>query len=86
MPPEYREVRTAPAAPRDGVVELDVIVDAASVEVFVNRGESTLSSLAYPAADSARLAVEAVGTAGAKAMLRQVSVTPLAVAAIDREG
>ena len=49
MPEVYRQVRTAPAAVRDGVVTLDIIVDASSVEVFVNDGEAVLSSVVFGA-------------------------------------
>ncbi|WP_345801325.1 glycoside hydrolase family 32 protein [Microbacterium sp. AZCO] len=43
MPDAYRAVRTAVVAPEDGRIHLDVIVDAASVEVFANGGAASLS-------------------------------------------
>ena len=81
MPPVYREVRTAPAVVRDGVVTLDVIVDAGSVEVFVNGGESVLSNVVFGAPDANGLSVESVGGATS---LRSVRLTPLAVAPVER--
>lgn len=83
MPDAYRAVRSAPAPLRDGVVTLDVIVDASSVEVFVNGGEATLSSLVFGAPGANGLSVESVdGTTE----LRSLRLTPLAVAPVDRHG
>lgn len=81
MPDTYRQVRTAPAALRDGVVTLDVIVDASSVEVFVNGGESVLSSLVFGAPGANGLAVESVGGA---TEIRALGLAPLAVAPVER--
>ena len=81
MPDAYREVRTAPAPLRDGVVTLDVIVDASSVEVFVNGGETTLSSLVFGAPGANGLAVESVG---GTTDLRSLRLAPLAVAPVER--
>lgn len=81
MPDAYRQVRTAPAALRDGVVSLDVIVDASSVEVFVNGGESALSSLVFGAPGANGLAVESVG---GTTDVRSLRLAPLAVAPVER--
>ena len=81
MPPVYREVRTAPAPSRDGVVRLDVIVDASSVEVFVNDGESVLSSLVFGAPGANGLSVESVG---GTTVIESLRLVPLAVAPVDR--
>jgi levanbiose-producing levanase len=81
MPDAYRAVRTAPAPLRDGVVALDVIVDASSVEVFVNGGESTLSSLVFGAPGANGLAVESVGGV---TELRSFRLASLAVAPVER--
>jgi levanase len=81
MPPVYREVRTAPAAERDGVVTLDLIVDTASVEVFVNGGESVLSNVVFAAPGANGLSVESVGGA---TELRSFRLAPLAVAPVER--
>jgi len=81
MPPVYREVRTAPAPTRDGVVTLDLIVDTASVELFVNGGESAISNVVFGAPGANGLSVESVGGA---TELRSVRLTPLAVAPVER--
>ncbi len=81
MPPAYREVRTAPAPARDGVVTLDVVVDASSVEVFVNGGEASLSSAVFGAPGANGLSVESVdGTTD----VRSLRLAPLAVAPVER--
>ncbi|RZS63684.1 levanbiose-producing levanase [Agromyces ramosus] len=81
MPDAYRTVRTASAPARDGVVTLDVIVDASSVEVFVNGGESVLSSVVFGAPGANGLAVESVG---GTTELRSLRLAPLAVAPVER--
>jgi levanase len=81
MPPVYREVRSAPASIRDGVVSLDVVVDAASVEVFVNGGEAVLSNVVFGAPGANGLSAESVGGV---TELRSLRLTPLAVAAVER--
>jgi len=81
MPEVYRQARTAPAPLRDGVVTLDVIVDASSVEVFVNGGESVLSSVVFGAPGANGLSVESVGGV---TELRSLRLAPLAVAPVDR--
>jgi len=81
MPEVYREVRTAPAPAHDGVVTLDVIVDAVSVEVFVNGGEAVLSNLAFGAPGANGLSVESLG---GDTELRSFRLTPLAIAPIER--
>ncbi|MDR6905720.1 levanbiose-producing levanase [Agromyces sp. 3263] len=83
MPDAYRAVRTTPAPLRDGVVTLDLVVDASSVEVFVNGGESTMSSLVFGAPGANGLSVESVdGTTE----VRSLRLTPLAVAPVARRG
>jgi levanbiose-producing levanase len=81
MPDVYRETRTAPAPVRDGVVTLDVVVDASSVEVFVNDGESALSSLVFGAPGANGLSVESVGGV---TDVRSLRLVPLAVAKVER--
>jgi levanbiose-producing levanase len=81
MPDVYRVVRTAPAPLRDGVVTLDVIVDASSVEVFVNGGESALSSAVFGAPGANGISVESVGGV---TDVRSARLAPLAVAPVDR--
>ena len=48
--PDYRATRRAVSPARDGKVELSIFVDYSSVEVFVNGGETTMTSLVFPAA------------------------------------
>lgn len=83
LPEAYRAVRTAPVALRDGAVELDLIVDTASVEVFANDGEAVLSSVVYGAPGANGLQLESVGGA---TEVREMRLTPLVVAPVDREG
>lgn len=59
MPEPYDDVRTAPIP--DGPVKLDIIVDTISVEVFVNDGSISLSSLAFGAPGAQDISAEAVG-------------------------
>lgn len=71
----YRAVRTAPATAVDGRVRLTVLVDASSVEVFVNGGERTLTSLVFPDPGAERIEVV---TAGGSLHLHTFTYTPLA--------
>lgn len=74
LPPEYDQVRTAPATTEDGAVEFDVLVDSASVEAFVNGGERSFSALSFGSPAPSPLIVEAVdGTV----RLSDASVVPL---------
>lgn len=81
MPAVYREVRTAPAPLRDGVVTLDLVVDVSSVEVFVNGGEHTLSSAVFGKPGANGLSIESVGGTTAVGSFR---LAPLAVAPVER--
>ena len=83
MPEVYREVRTAPAPLRDGVVTLDVVVDVSSVEVFVNGGERVLSSAVFGEPGANGLSVESIDGA---TQLRSFRLAPLAVAPVERAG
>jgi sucrose-6-phosphate hydrolase SacC (GH32 family) len=49
---KFAGVASAPLARPDGRVKLHVLVDACSVEVFVNDGEQALTSLVLPSKDS----------------------------------
>jgi sucrose-6-phosphate hydrolase SacC (GH32 family) len=72
--PGFAAVHRAPLAPRDGLVRLEVLVDAASVEVFGGAGEVTISDQVFPAPESRAVAVFAErGTAH----LRRLTVTPV---------
>lgn len=50
LSPDYRAMRHAASPPRNGTVELTIFVDYSSVEVFINGGEKTLTSLVFPTA------------------------------------
>ena len=77
LAPDYGTVRRAESAPRDGKVQLTIYVDYSSVEVFVNDGEKTLTSLAFPAgAPKGLKALTKDGTL----TLKSFSYTPMAAA------
>ena len=48
--PDYRASRRTASPPREGKVELTIFVDYSSVEVFINGGEKTMTSLVFPTA------------------------------------
>jgi levanase len=84
--PLFTERRSAQSPPRDGSrrgggtsgtgsVDLTIFVDYSSVEVFVNGGEQTLTSVVLP--KSGQPAVSAA-TAGGKLTLKSFKYTPLA--------
>ena len=77
LAPDYGMVRRAESAPREGRVQLTIYVDYSSVEVFVNGGERTLSSLVFPAgAPKGLKALTKDGTL----TLKSFSYTPMAAA------
>ena len=56
-------MRRAASPARNGKVELTIFVDYCSVEVFINGGEKTLTSLVFPTAGTPGIkAVTAGGT------------------------
>ncbi len=73
--PDYRALRRAVSPPRDGKVELSIFVDHSSVEVFVNGGEKTLTSLVFPTAGKPSLKTV---TAGGALTLKSFSYRRLA--------
>jgi levanbiose-producing levanase len=81
--PVFTDRRTASSPPRGGpeqgpeTVELTVFVDYSSVEVFVNGGEQTFTSLVFPR--DGRHTVSAA-TAGGSMALKSFRYTPLATA------
>lgn len=81
--PVFTDRRTAQSPPRGsnapgrGSVELTVFVDYSSVEVFVNGGEQTLTSLAFPR--EGQHTVNAA-TTGGNVTLKSFKYTPLATA------
>ncbi|SLK09881.1 glycoside hydrolase family 32 protein [Arthrobacter sp. P2b] len=72
---EYRQARAVEAKSGGGTVNLTVYVDRSSLEVFVDGGRQTLTSLVFPPAGKkeARLAAE-----GGPVSLKSAAVTPLA--------
>jgi levanbiose-producing levanase len=52
---EYWASRHVVSPPRDGKVELTIFVDYCSVEVFINRGEKTMTSLVFPSGGPASI-------------------------------
>jgi levanase len=81
MPEAYREVRTAAVATRDGRVELDIVVDVASVEVFAGRGEAALTMATYGSPGERGLSVEAPRGA---VEIHGATIAPLRVAPVER--
>lgn len=73
--PEYNEVRTAFSPPVNGAVELSIFVDYSSVEVFVNDGHQTLTSLAFLPGGTDTIRAE---TAGGTLTLVSSRYSPLA--------
>ncbi len=73
--PVYRDVRAVEGPSTGDTVRLTVYVDRSSVEVFVDGGRQTLTSLVFPpeGAKEARLAAE-----GGQVSLKGGTVTPLA--------
>lgn len=75
LAPEYGAVRRAESPPHDGQVQLTILVDYCSVEVFVNGGEKTLTSLVFPA--GAPKGIKAL-TKDKTLTLKSFSYTPMA--------
>ena len=73
--PGYRASRRTVSPPREGKVELTIFVDYCSVEVFINGGEKTMTSLVFPTAGAP--SVKAV-TAGGSLTLKSFSYRRLA--------
>ena len=81
MPDAYRQVRTAPLEPTDGRIELDIVVDAASIEVFAGGGEAALTMATFGTAGERGLQLE--GARG-EVVVSGASLTPLRVAPVAR--
>lgn len=82
MPDAYREVRTASAEPTDGRIELDIVVDAASVEVFAGDGEAALTMATFGTSGERGLRLEG---ARSDVALTDASLTPLRVTPVARQ-
>jgi levanbiose-producing levanase len=81
MPDAYRQVRTAPVEPTDGRIELEIVVDAASIEVFAGGGEAALTMATFGTAGERGLQLE--GARG-EVFVSGASLTPLRVAPVAR--
>ncbi|WP_427170765.1 glycoside hydrolase family 32 protein [Arthrobacter sp. 92] len=71
----YRASRSTASPARDGKVELTIFVDYCSVEVFINGGEKTMTSLVFPIGGTP--SIKAV-TAGGALTLKSFSYRRLA--------
>ncbi|WP_425863380.1 GH32 C-terminal domain-containing protein [Arthrobacter sp. TWP1-1] len=81
MPEAYRQIRSEKVPLRDGELSLDVVVDTASVEIFAQDGEASLSSVSVLLPGQHQLSVESLG---GDTQLRSATLNPLAVAAPTR--
>lgn len=67
--PDYRASRRTVSPPREGKVDLTIFVDYSSVEVFINGGEKTMTSLVFPTAGAPTIkAVTAEGSLTLKSL------------------
>jgi sucrose-6-phosphate hydrolase SacC (GH32 family) len=65
---------SAPLEARDGRIELRILVDRLSIETFGNRGEVSITNIAYQAQTSPHLAIESIG---GKALIPMLKVHKL---------
>jgi levanbiose-producing levanase len=72
--PLFPQRRTAAAPARNGKVDLTVFVDHSSIEVFVNGGEQTLTSLVFPRSEEQEIKLV---TGGGNLTLKSLTHTPL---------
>ena len=65
--------------PQDNSVRLEIVVDRNSIEVFAENGETVLTNLIYPSADSQGIAFYATPTppGSGPALVRSVEFVPL---------
>ncbi|MEV4687312.1 glycoside hydrolase family 32 protein [Microbacterium sp. LWH3-1.2] len=82
MPEAYREVRTAAVDPVDGRIELDIVVDAASIEVFAGGGRAALTMATFGTTGERGLQLEG---AREEVAVADASLTPLRVAPVERQ-
>ncbi|MGP4031012.1 glycoside hydrolase family 32 protein [Pseudarthrobacter sp. 1C304] len=73
--PGYRETRRTASPPREGKVDLAIFVDYSSVEVFINGGEKTMTSLVFPTGGAPALNA---ATSGGSLTLKSFSYRQLA--------
>ncbi|MBW9111712.1 glycoside hydrolase family 32 protein [Microbacterium ureisolvens] len=82
MPDAYREVRTAAVESTDGRIALDIVVDAASIEVFAGDGRAALTMATFGTTGARGLQLEG---AREEVAVTGASLTPLRVAPVERE-
>lgn len=70
----FTERRTASLPARNGTVDLTVFVDHSSVEVFVNGGEQTLTSLVFPTSEQQSIKLV---TGGGNLTVKTLTYAPL---------
>ncbi|WP_156760459.1 glycoside hydrolase family 32 protein [Microbacterium karelineae] len=70
---EYAEIRTTRDAPDAGRIELDVVVDALSIEAFAQGGRTSLTALSFRAPGGLDVTAH-----GGDVMIDEISVTTLA--------
>ena len=70
-----RGIRSAPArATEDGTLALRVLVDHGSVEVFLNEGEESISSFAFPGVGERRVALM---VESGEAAVKELTIRPM---------
>lgn len=58
---DFASIQSAPIISRDNFVSIRLFLDASSIEIFVNNGETTMTALVFPAKPYSRLALKTVG-------------------------
>lgn len=81
MPDAYRQIRSEKVPLRDGRLNLDVVVDTTSVEIFAQDGEAALSSISVLSPGQHELSIESLG---GDTQLLSATLNPLAVTAPTR--
>lgn len=79
MPEQYRAISSAPLEASDGRVDLDVVVDATTIEVFADGGRVTLSAVVHGTPGVRTLGVESVDGSSRLLGLHVASLTPAPV-------
>ncbi|MSU33048.1 MAG: glycoside hydrolase family 32 protein [Pedosphaera sp.] len=77
--PNFAAVHSAPISPRNGRLQLRILVDVSSLEIFAQDGETELTDLILPATSDLRFDLSASGSATA-ARVHSLTLWPLRVA------
>lgn len=75
--PHFASVESVEVIPQNGLVQLRILVDRSTIEVFANNGEVTMSELVFPQVASSLIELSANG---GTAMVTQLSLWPLEAA------